>query len=169
MKVRIAVAAALALGVALGTSGCNLIQPQATTYKYDPSDGISVDTGDVELRNIVVISDTGKVGNLIMNTVNTTGADLDLTIEFVSKDKVVAGNLSVPYSEQSVAWGTGKNDLIILEGIATEPGGMLEMSFQSGDGEAKTVLVPVLNSELPEYAGLNPAAVIKSEVAETKK
>lgn len=163
MKVRIAVAAALALGVALGTSGCNLIQPQATTYQYDASDGISVNAGDVQLRNVVVISDTGKVGNLIMSTINTTGDDVDLNIEFVSKKQVVNGQLSVPTSEQPVAWGSGENDLIILEGIATQPGGMLEMSFQAGDGEAQTVLVPVLNSELPEYEGLNPAAVIKAE------
>ena len=42
MKFRIVLAASLALGVALGTSGCNLIQPQATTKQYDASDGVGV-------------------------------------------------------------------------------------------------------------------------------
>ena len=47
MKVRIVVAAALAVGISLGTAGCNLIQPQATTNPYDASDGVGINVGDL--------------------------------------------------------------------------------------------------------------------------
>ena len=67
MKVRIVVAAALALGVAFGTAGCNLIQPQATTTPYDASDGVGINVGDLSLRNLMIISDNGETGNLLLS------------------------------------------------------------------------------------------------------
>ena len=71
VKVRVLVAAALAVSVALGTAGCNLIQPQATRIAYDPSDGVSVNVGGLDLRNLMIISDNGKTGNFLLSAVNS--------------------------------------------------------------------------------------------------
>src|SRR4051812_15583618 len=46
VKARLAASAALALGLVLGASGCSMLTYQATTEKYDASDGVSVDVGD---------------------------------------------------------------------------------------------------------------------------
>ncbi len=159
MKVRFVAAAVLALGVALGTSGCNLIQPQATTNPYDASDGVSVNVGDLSLRNLMIISDDGENGNLLVGIANATGADVDLHIGFVSGGEIVDGHLEVPTNDKSVtSWGAGSEDRIILGGINTIPGGLLELEFEA-DGVSKTVLVPVLTSQLPEYEGLEPKKV----------
>jgi hypothetical protein len=159
VKVRIVVAAALAVGVALGTAGCNLIQPQATTNPYDASDGVGLNVGDLSLRNLMVISDDGENGNLLVSIANATGSDVDLHIGFVSGGQVVEGHLAVPTDDKSVtSWGAGNEDRTILGGINTVPGGLLELEFEA-DGVMKTVLVPVLTSELPEYEGLEPKKV----------
>ena len=158
MKVRVIVAAAIAAGVALGTSGCNLIQPQATTKTYAASDGINVNVGDVALRNVVIISNNGQTGNLVMGAVNT-GTPVALHVEYKSAGKVADGHVVVPFSTQPTLFGTAGNSKVILTGIGTEPGSLLEVAFTVGS-KTTTSLVPVLNSDLPEYHGLNPASVV---------
>lgn len=161
MKVRIVVAAVLALGVACGTAGCNLIQPQATTTPYDASDGVGINVGQLSLRNLMIISDDGENGNLLVGIANSTGVVEDLRISFVSGDKMVEGNLEVPSNDKTVtSWGAGSEDRIILGGMNTMPGGLLEVAFES-NGETKTVLVPVLTSAQPEYEGLEPKKITK--------
>lgn len=153
MKFRIALAAVLAVGVALGTTGCNLIQPQATTKHYDASDGIGVNVGSLKLRNLIVISNDGKIGSLLLTGVNTTGQDVNLTVTYAGGKKVVE---SVPSSDfRGTTWGGRDEPQIILEGIDTEPGGMIELAFTDGI-ETFATLVPVLTTGQPEYAGLEP-------------
>ena len=161
MKVRIVAAAVLAVGVALGTAGCNLIQPQATRLAYDASDGVGLNVGDLSLRNLMIISDDGENGNLLLSVVNSTGVDEELHIGFVSGGEIVDGHLEVPSNDKTAtSWGSGKEDRIILGGMNTMPGGLLEVAFEA-NGESKTVLVPVLTSAQPEYEGLEPQKVTK--------
>lgn len=163
MKVRIVAAVALAAGIALGTAGCNLIQPQATTNPYDASDGVGLNVGGIQLRNLIVISDTGKAGNLLLSATNATGEDVELHIGFVSGGDLVDGHVDVPNNAKvPTSWGADKEDLIILPGIDTQPGGLLELGFEV-NGETKTVMVPVLTSAQPEYEGLNPKNALKMD------
>ena len=81
MKARLAASAALALGIAIGGSGCAMITYQATTEKYDPSDGISADIGTLDLRNVLVVSEDGEDGNLVMTVVNTGENDVTLGVQ----------------------------------------------------------------------------------------
>ncbi|MBK5238650.1 MAG: hypothetical protein JJE28_06020 [Actinomycetales bacterium] len=160
MKVRIAISAILAIGLALGASGCNLIQPQATTHHYDASDGIGVDVGDIQLRNLILISDDGQSASLLMSAINTTGSDVNLHIQFLSKGAMVDGQLAIPSSQAPTAWGAAKENKIIFEGINSQPGSLLEVYFQYGDSDGKTALVPVLTTGQPEYDGLEPSTVL---------
>ena len=160
MKVRVFVAAALAMGVALGTTGCNLLQPQATRVQYDPSDGVGLNLGSIDLENILVISEDGKDGNLLISVANSTGKDVTLRLGFVSGASMAEGAVTVPSNQLApTSWGADKEERIILGGINTMPGGLLQMAFAADNGEIKTILVPVLNSELPEYKGLAPQNV----------
>ena len=160
MKVRIAISAILAIGLALGTSGCNLIQPQATTNFYNASDGISVNVGDIQLRNLILISDDGQTGSLLMSAINTTGNDVNLNLQFLSKGEMVEGKLVVPSSQAATSWGAMAEDKIVFEGIDSEPGSMLEVYFQFGSADGVTALVPVLTTGQPEYNGLEPNIVL---------
>ena len=160
VKVRVLVAAALAVSVALGTAGCNLIQPQATRLAYDPSDGVSVNVGGLDLRNLMIISDNGETGNFLLSAVNSSGKDVKLHISFISDNTIIDGHVDIPSNAKvPTSFGTKDEDRIILGGINTIPGGLLEVAFEV-DGDMKTTLVPVLTSGQPEYEGLAPKNVI---------
>lgn len=156
MKFRIAIAAVIAVGVALGTTGCGLIQPQATTRHYDASDGIGVNVGTLKLRNLIVLSNDGTTGSLLLTGVNTTGKDVELTVTYAGGKKAVQ---AIPSSDfRGTTWGGHDEPQIILGGIDTAPGGMIELAFTDGV-ETVATLVPVLTTGLPEYEGLAPKVV----------
>lgn len=161
MKVRIAISAILAIGLALGASGCNLIQPQATTRHYDASDGIGVNVGEINLRNLILISNNGQSASLLMSAINTTGSDVNLHIQFLSKGAMVDGQLAIPSSQTPTSWGAAEEHKIIFEGIDSQPGSLLKVYFQYGDANGETAMVPVLTSDQPEYEGLEPSTVLR--------
>lgn len=133
---------------------------QATTEHYDASDGVSANVGDLDLRNILVVSDDGETGNLIMTVVNNGTDDVTLGVQFgdgggeTVEIEIESGstvNLGVDEVE-----GIDVVEPVLLEGIDTEVGGLLPMYFQYGDAEGVEKQVPVLDSRLPEYADLAP-------------
>ena len=160
MKARLAASAALALGLTLGASGCAMVTHQATTERYDASDGVSASVGDLDLRNILVISDDGDEGNLVMTVVNTGDEDVELGVQFGEG----GGDTSTVEIESGGTVALGADDVegidvldpVLLQGIDTEPGALLPMYFQYGDFEGVELQVPVLDSRLSEYADLAP-------------
>lgn len=127
---------------------------QATTEHYDASDGVSANVGDLDLRNVLVVSEDGVDGNLVMTVVNTGDEDATLGVQFgegggeVVDVEVEAG--------QTLVLGSDEEDPVLLEGIDAEVGGLLPLYFQYGDVEGIEKMVPVLDARLPEYADLAP-------------
>lgn len=127
---------------------------QATTEAYTPGDGIAADIGDLDLRNVLIVSDDGVDGNLIMTVVNTGEEDASLGLQFGDSDsetlvvEVEAG--------ESLVLGGDDEEPLLLEGIDTQPGSFLPVYFQYGDAEGAEKLVPVLDSSLPEYSSFAP-------------
>ena len=153
MKARLAASAALALGIALGGSGCAMITYQATTEKYDPSDGVSADIGALDLRNILVVSEDGDEGNLIMSVTNTGDDDATLGVQLVDGGETFEIDVD---AGATVSLGTEEEEPLLLEGIDTQPGGLVAMFFQYSGAEGQEVQVPVLDGRLPEYEDLVP-------------
>ncbi|NYG20770.1 hypothetical protein BJY17_001517 [Agromyces hippuratus] len=158
MKARLAASAALALGIALGASGCSMVTYQATTEHYDASDGVSVDVGELDLRNVLVVSDDGVDGTLVMTVVNNGTDDVTLGVQFGGDDtetiRVEAGS-EVVFGVDAVE-GTDEVEPIVLEGIDTLPGAFLPMFFEYSGTEGVEKLIPVLDGRLPEYEHLVP-------------
>ena len=75
MKFRAVIAAAIVAGVALGTSGCNLIQPQATTKSYNASDGVAVQVGTLNLQNLILISNDGELASLMRGRIEVDSVE----------------------------------------------------------------------------------------------
>jgi hypothetical protein len=158
VKARIAASAALAMGLALGASGCSMITYQATTERYDPSDGVSANVGDLDLRNVLVISDDGDDGNLIMTVVNTGDDDIELGVEYGGRQTQtvdIEAGTTVAFGVDDVE-GIDVLEPVLLEGIDADPGSLLPIYFQYGDVEGIEIQVPVLDSRLPEYSDLAP-------------
>ncbi|MDQ0893075.1 hypothetical protein [Agromyces ramosus] len=153
MKARLAASVVLALGLVVGASGCSMITYQATTEHYDPSDGVSVDVGDLDVRNALVVSEDGVDGNLVLTVVNTSDEDAELGVQ-VGEGGGETLTIEVGAGE-SVSLGDDEEPLL-LEGIDTQPGGLLPIFFQYGSAEGLQKLVPVLDGRQPEYADLVP-------------
>jgi hypothetical protein len=153
VKARLAASAVLAVGLVLGASGCSMLTYQATTEHYDPSDGVSADVGDLDLRNILVVSEDGEDGNLVLTVVNTGDEDAELGVQ-------VGEGGGEPLIIEVEAGATvslgGDEEPLLLEGIDTQPGALLPLYFQYGTAEGIEKLVPVLDGRLPEYADLAP-------------
>jgi hypothetical protein len=160
VKARLAASAALALGIALGASGCSMVTYQATTEHYDASDGVSLDVGELDLRNVLVVSDDGIDGTLVMTIVNNGTDDVELAVQFgegggdTQTIDVEAGS-EVVFGVDDVE-GTDLVEPMLLEGIDTLPGAYLPMFFEYSGAEGVEKAVPVLDGRLPEYEHLVP-------------
>jgi len=158
LKVRAAVSALLAALVAVSIVGCsftngNIILPR----KYDPSDGVSAELGDLSVRNAMVITEGGERGNLVVSVANTSAESLPLVVQYEgSSGGRTSIDLTIP-SQTTVTYGWGESDQIVLDGIDTTPGALFPVYFQSGSGEGMQVRVPVLDTTLQEYSTLTPS------------
>ncbi len=130
-----------------------MITYQATTEQYEASDGVSLNVGDLDVRNALVVSDDGVDGNLVMTIVNRGDDDATLGVQIGSGGDVTEIEVE---AGQTLALGTDDEEPVLLEGIDTEPGGLVPLYFQYGDFEGAEKQVPVLDSRLPEYADLAP-------------
>ena len=160
MKIRAILAIALALAVATGTAGCNLIQPQATTKQYDASDGVGVNLGDLDLNNLILLSDNGgESGNLVVGAINTSGSPITLNISYTSNGSLTTVVAVIPTSESVIGYGGKDQPQIVLRDFDVAAGGTLTLTLQAGEGDTRVTIVPVLNTDLPEYRGLTPSPI----------
>ena len=153
MKIRAVAASALALALAAGLTGCNMISPQRTTMEYAASDGINVDLGDVHARNVLLLTDgTGSQANLVFTAVNTSGDDAQINLNIDG----TAVNIPLPYTPGNdvTQVGFGDRGPQLVQGNFTT-GTTVEVTFQASytdaDGARQTVeathAVPVLGDD----------------------
>ncbi|MCM3697354.1 DNA modification methylase [Microbacterium oleivorans] len=151
MKSRLIASLALGAAVVLGTTGCNMLAPQATTIQYSASDGVNVpDSGPLLVRNAMIIAnEDGSLGNLIAGIVNTTDEDLVLNVSIADQPQRV----NVP-ANSTVSLGVTTAPLTFDD--TGKPGSDVDASFQSGEGEGVRVAVPILDGTLPYYTEFVP-------------
>lgn len=159
MKIRIASSLALAAGLVLGVSGCNLIAPQATLEQYAPSDGIEARLDGVDLLNVLLVADeAGEQLNVVFTSVNTSGAPLDLSIQF-SNDAGQRAAADIVIPEGSTVFGdpASGQEVVIVTLPGTVVGSTVDAAFQISGAEETQHPVPVLDGTLKEYQPLVPA------------
>lgn len=165
MKLRAVATIALAASLAVGLSGCNFFSPQRTLEKYDPSDGVGANLGDIEIRNALLITDgggEGERGTLVVSITNLTDQATQLRIEYPSfaadaVDGKVSFQLGVP-AKSITTTSAGDSGQIVLENIDAPAGSLFSVYMQAGDAPGTDVRVPVLDSStFNEYATLAPS------------
>ncbi|MCD2499306.1 MULTISPECIES: DNA modification methylase [Microbacterium] len=147
MNTRALASIALGAAIILGTTGCSMISPQATTIPYSAAEGVNVPnaSGPVLVRNAFFITGEDAV-NLVAVFVNDTAEDQTAT---VAVDGVAAPlKVSVPAGER-VSYGIDGEHLEV-PGLNTVAGDTVKVTFTSGDGTSEAVEVPVLDGTL-EY------------------
>ena len=155
MRARIAASVVLAVGILLGTSGCNLFDAQATLQHYDPSDGVSASVGGIEVRNVLLISEDGKTANLVATLINTDEQAHRLGIQYDSSTGTITDFLTVDGKSTQVV---GVDSVVTLSGIDTTVGSLFPVFFQYGQETGVDVLLPVLNGGLAEYSQFVPSS-----------
>ena len=130
-----------------------MVTYQATTEHYDASDGVSADIGDLDLRNVLVVSEDGVDGNLVLTVVNTGDEDAELGVQVGEG----GGETLIIEVEAGATVSLGEDEPpLLLEDIDAQPGSLLPIFFQYGSAEGIEKLVPVLDGRLPEYSDLTP-------------
>jgi hypothetical protein len=162
---RIAVAAVLAVGLILGTTGCTFFAPQATLIKYDPSDGVSLNLGKLQVRNAFVISPKGTDANLIGVFINSGNSEIDVKLQFTSHTGGSAATVTLPpialKPGQVVSYGNPGVKQVVFRGADIKPGALLKIFVQYGSVSGQNLLVPVLNNSLSAYRNLGPSPLPK--------
>jgi len=139
---------------AVALSGCQVMSPIQTSVPYQPADGVAVNLGDVQIRDLVVISGAkGEVGILSGMVVNKSNAPVTITFAAgdggSTKAQVLAGG-------QARLSGVEGSPPVTLPAIASAPGDIVTLTVSTPTSGASEVSVPVL---LPAgyYATITPA------------
>ncbi|WOQ69085.1 DNA modification methylase [Microbacterium limosum] len=168
MKSRRLAPFAVIAAVLIGTTGCNLTAPQATTIQYAPAEGVNAASGDVLVRNAVIVSDDGVDGNFLAAFVNEGSEPQVVTIEYgegaakttetfrIAARSAVSLGADVPASATDGESVLADAEPILFTDIDTLPGATMPVYFQAGDAEGNLVQVPVLSSELEYLAPFAP-------------
>jgi hypothetical protein len=149
----------MATGLALGatvlmlTTGCSITDNIATLKQYAPSDGFSLNYGNVKFRNFIYVV-VGEKRHLIGSVINSGIETQTLTLQYTdaATGEKVNFELNVP-AEKKLDFGYNENaslDFNLL-GVA---GGTTSFYVLQPDTPAKQFVVPVLDGTLPAYQDL---------------
>ena len=142
-----------AVGAALALSACQTQSPVQTDTAYQPADGVAVDLGPVQLRDLVVISEgKDKPGVLSASVSNTSGDAQRLAFALPQGQPVYAETKA--YSEERLS----DTSQVQLPSVPVNPGDVVTLTVQSPAAPAAVVVVPVLPAS-GYYATLAPTAV----------
>jgi hypothetical protein len=140
----------LAAVALLGATGCSAINQQATTLQYAPSDGIVANVGDVELRNLALVTNSAdSEARYIGSLASSSGEPLEVSITVNGTETL----FSVPGNESLVLEEEANQQVIPSTGEF--PGGLVDATVEVGD-TSEVVGVTVLNGTLPEYRPFVP-------------
>ncbi|WP_404311823.1 hypothetical protein LG314_10805 [Agrococcus terreus] len=151
MQLRTVAAAAAAAVVALVATGCNILTPQATTIQYDPSDGISATTGQVQAHNAILVGEP-------------EGDELSLVVTFTNPGEATFVEVRVEDEAQEIRLPSGRTTFgfedqqLIFAAPTIEFGGHRNVSFQADGAEPTGVPVQMISTEFAGYETLGPVA-----------
>lgn len=155
---RVVAAAALAM-LTLGVTSCGAINEQATTYQYAASDGIVLNVGDLDVRNLMLVTksatDEARVlGSLVNNT------DKDETFEL----KLDTDSVTVKVPAKSVVEFEEDENKTLLSSTGVAPGAHAPATLTVGVNSASPS-IPVLDGTLEEYREYVPGGFEPSNLA----
>lgn len=155
-RARVTASIVFAAAVALGTTSCNLLAPQATLKVYDPSDGVSATVGEVALRNAIVFADGEDTGFLLVTVINKGTSPHAVTVQVGSGDERQEFTLTVD-GGSTTTFSSGDERRLELDPLQEPAGAVIPLFVQYGQEEGVEIDVPVLEQDtFTEYATLTP-------------
>lgn len=145
--IRVGVTGALAAALVFGASACASTQTQ---HYYGASDGtrITLDSGTIEVVNLMVVVDDDNTGYLLGAVHNDSqGAE---TATLTAADSGLS--LQVDLGPGATTNFTTDTEPPTLPTVAVPAGGNLIVTVSDAQGVSADVAVPVVDGSLPEYA-----------------
>lgn len=152
---------AAAIGAAVLLSACQTQSPIQTDVTYDPADGVPVNLGSVQLRDLVVISSGKDKPGVLSASVSNTGSSSARIAFALSNGSPVY--TEVPAGAEQRLSGTSQ---VQLPSVPVSPGDLVKLSVQSPDAPAAVVDVPVL-PPVGHYATMGPTSASSPTTATT--
>ena len=137
-------------GAALALSACQTQSPIQTDVPYQPADGVRVELGAIQIRDLVVVSG-GKdaAGVLSASVSNTSGQAQRIAFALPQGQPVYAE--APAHSEQRLSGATQ----VQLPAVPVNAGDVVKLTVQSPGARQTEVVVPVLAAR-GYYASLAP-------------
>ncbi len=157
---------ATTFAAALALSGCQAFSPLQTQIGYEPADGVAVDLGDIQIRDLLIISKAkGEVGTLSGMVVNNgtkpvtitfaTGAAASAAGSGSTPGASGSSRAEVPGGTQTRLSGVDGTAAVTLPAIDAAPGDIIRVTVSTARSGASEVSVPVLGPE-GYYATITP-------------
>ncbi|MFT4123564.1 MAG: hypothetical protein QM635_07015 [Microbacteriaceae bacterium] len=155
---RAAASVVVAASLVLGTAACTFVTPQATRNEYQPSDGTAADVGDIELRNVIALSDDGTSASLSFGVVNTSDDRIAVTFGYATTDGTEAKQTIVIPAGLSAVGGGDDDQTLVLSDLDVTVGGTVPVFVQYGTTPGKQLQVPVLDGAQEQFSTLVPTS-----------
>lgn len=154
---RLVASVAIGAAIVLGTGGCAMLAPQATTIQYSAAEGVNVYAdGPLQVRNALIVANTeGTKGNFVAAIVNETDESQTLRLTLGEGSDTIVKTVRVP-ARTTVSFGSDETPPLPVEGAIMLPGSDIPGYFVSGDADGTLVSVPILDGTLDYLAPLAP-------------
>jgi hypothetical protein len=143
----------------LALAGCTFLSPQATLLPYNPSDGVSLNVGAVQLRNAFAISPKGTDANFVGVLINSSKSTQNVVIEYTehvgSSTKDEHAGIRMP-AGAVISFGEPGVPQLVFRNAGVKAGALLKIFVQYGSVSGKTIGIPVLNGSEKAYRKLLP-------------
>lgn len=145
-------AAILALAAATGLAGCQVASPITTELDYDPADGVSVEVGDVVVRDLLVVSEAAEAEGLLRGLVVNQGTEPATVSVQLEDQSGLTPQLEVPpggSARLDGVSGTESGEPVTIASVPSAPGTYMTLRVVTADGSAGSARVPILLPEGP--------------------
>ena len=156
MRIRAIATVAVASALLLGTAGCGVFVESATLKHYAASDGVNVTVGDVNFRNVLIVTNDNGDAALVGSAVNE-GSSLELVNVEVRGATTLSTQVGAYPGLTKV--GIPDENPVVFYGAGVVSGQYVDVYFQYGSNDGQLVSVPVLGSDAALYAPYAPVAV----------
>ena len=161
MNIRALASTTLAATLLLGTAGCGIFVDAATLKPYSASDGLNVNVGELQLRNVLVITDESGDASLVFTIVNNTTNVQYLTAQLRTGTPV---DLSIIANEGLTKVGLADGNPAIATGTGLKAGQYIDIYFQYGGQDGVVMAIPVLDDSHSLYAPYAPSLFVPEPV-----
>jgi hypothetical protein len=141
-------AVVIAVGVAFGTAGCNMVNPVASIEAYTPSDGSQADLGQVAARNFILLTH-GEHRWLVGTIVNSGLDNQQLSLSYEEEGATKVQTITLTPGQKFDLGYNGTSALMVK--TDTPAGALFPVTLAAQGVEPVALAVPALDSTLEEY------------------